>query len=382
MIKRVSLIGHTTSAADSFLGVVREITIDITKNTLRVHNGVLAGGFELARADFSNAVAATVSNDGKMTASLVGDIATALGSSIANNALILGHIGTGGAEHPNATISVAGFMSVADKNKLNAIENDATADQTAAEILTAVKTVDGAGSGLDADLLDGLETASAQTVSTVVVRDAAGRAKFVDPSADQDAATKKYVDTATGAISPFFTGDYKFAHKRVDHGLWLLCDGRAVSRTTEATLFAEISTTYGVGDGSTTFNLPDRRGRGLVAENNASLPNGVDGARTTRTRGDRFGDEDAVVVDHGHANGSLSTGNNSATDVTITPKDDESLTGGLAAGGGANGAPIIVATVPAHNHPITGAIANAGVSGVEKNMSPSLVAGNMFIYKG
>jgi hypothetical protein len=40
------------------------------------------------------------------------------------------------------------------------VENGATADQTAAEILTAIKTVDGAGSGLDADLLDGISSAS------------------------------------------------------------------------------------------------------------------------------------------------------------------------------------------------------------------------------
>jgi hypothetical protein len=37
---------------------------------------------------------------------------------------------------------------------------------------------------------------------------------------------------------------------------YLACDGSAVSRTTYADLFAEISTTYGVGDGATTFNLP------------------------------------------------------------------------------------------------------------------------------
>jgi len=42
---------------------------------------------------------------------------------------------------------------------------------------------------------------------------------------------------------------------------WLLCDGSAVSRTTYAGLFAVIGTTYGSGDGSTTFNLPDLRGR-------------------------------------------------------------------------------------------------------------------------
>lgn len=50
---------------------------------------------------------------------------------------------------------------------------------------------------------------------------------------------------------------------------WLLCDGSAVSRTTYADLFAVIGTTYGAGNGSTTFTLPDLRGR-VAAGANAS----------------------------------------------------------------------------------------------------------------
>ena len=42
---------------------------------------------------------------------------------------------------------------------------------------------------------------------------------------------------------------------------WLGCDGSTVSRTTYAALFAVIGTIYGSGDGSTTFHLPDMRGR-------------------------------------------------------------------------------------------------------------------------
>lgn len=42
---------------------------------------------------------------------------------------------------------------------------------------------------------------------------------------------------------------------------WLLCDGTAVSRTVYADLYLAVGTTYGVGDGSTTFNVPDLRGR-------------------------------------------------------------------------------------------------------------------------
>ena len=45
---------------------------------------------------------------------------------------------------------------------------------------------------------------------------------------------------------------------------WLSANGQAVSRTTYAALFAKIGTTYGVGNGTTTFNLPDGRGRALI----------------------------------------------------------------------------------------------------------------------
>jgi len=45
---------------------------------------------------------------------------------------------------------------------------------------------------------------------------------------------------------------------------WLICNGAAVSRTTYAALFAVIGSTWGSGDGSTTFNLPDARGRTII----------------------------------------------------------------------------------------------------------------------
>lgn len=52
---------------------------------------------------------------------------------------------------------------------------------------------------------------------------------------------------------------------------WLICDGSAVSRSTYASLFNAIGTTYGTGDGSTTFNLPDMRGRVPVGKNGATF---------------------------------------------------------------------------------------------------------------
>lgn len=50
---------------------------------------------------------------------------------------------------------------------------------------------------------------------------------------------------------------------------YLLCDGSAISRTTYAALFDKIGTVWGAGDGSTTFNLPDMRGRVPVGVNPA-----------------------------------------------------------------------------------------------------------------
>ena len=47
---------------------------------------------------------------------------------------------------------------------------------------------------------------------------------------------------------------------------FVLCYGQAISRTTYATLFALVSTTFGVGDGSTTFNVPDLRGRVIAGK--------------------------------------------------------------------------------------------------------------------
>lgn len=60
----------------------------------------------------------------------------------------------------------------------------------------------------------------------------------------------------------------EFAGASAPSSGWLMCQGQAVSRTTFAALFAVIGTTYGVGNGTTTFNVPDLRGvspRGLDA---------------------------------------------------------------------------------------------------------------------
>ena len=68
---------------------------------------------------------------------------------------------------------------------------------------------------------------------------------------------KEYI-MPTGAVLPY-------AGSSAPTG-FLLCYGQAISRSTYADLFSAISTTYGTGDGSSTFNLPDLRGRVVAGQ--------------------------------------------------------------------------------------------------------------------
>ncbi len=89
---------------------------------------------------------------------------------------------------------------------------------------------------------------------------------------------------------------------------WLVCNGSAVSRTTYAALFAVIGTTFGIGDGSTTFNLPDMRGY---------FPRGFD-AGAGRDPGRVFGSTQTDQMQgHIHRNGVGQT-NGSPTMMTYT----------------------------------------------------------------
>jgi microcystin-dependent protein len=65
-------------------------------------------------------------------------------------------------------------------------------------------------------------------------------------------------NTPTGVIN-MFAGDTAPVG-------WLICDGSAISRTDYANLFTLIGTTYGSGDGSTTFNLPNLKGKVVVGQ--------------------------------------------------------------------------------------------------------------------
>jgi microcystin-dependent protein len=92
---------------------------------------------------------------------------------------------------------------------------------------------------------------------------------------------------------------------------FLLADGRAISRATYAAAFALMGTTYGVGNGTTTFNIPDCRGRGTVGPDNMGTAQGAAGRMTANnTRGASGGQEKSTIATanlpaHTHAVGTL-----------------------------------------------------------------------------
>ena len=89
---------------------------------------------------------------------------------------------------------------------------------------------------------------------------------------------------------------------------WLLCFGQAVSRSTYAALFGVIGTTYGAGDGSTTFNLPDLRGRVTAGKDDMG---GTDAERLTDSGAGHSGIDGTVLGAAGGSDRHLLTANES-----------------------------------------------------------------------
>lgn len=88
---------------------------------------------------------------------------------------------------------------------------------------------------------------------------------------------------------------------------WLPCDGRALSRTVYASLFAAIDVTYGAGDGSTTFNIPDDRGEFIRG---ADMGRGIDAGRVQGSL------QSDALQGHGHNISAVTSGGTKLSDGT------------------------------------------------------------------
>jgi microcystin-dependent protein len=100
--------------------------------------------------------------------------------------------------------------------------------------------------------------------------------------ANVPAATVVVQSTGAGGILPAGIGPLPYAGSSIPSG-WLECDGSEVSRTTYAALYTAIADTWGDGDGATTFNLPDMRGKTIIGDGTGTTTEDV-----TASSGDGF----------------------------------------------------------------------------------------------
>jgi microcystin-dependent protein len=154
---------------------------------------------------------------------------------------------------------------------------------------------------------------------------------------------------------------------------WLLCDGSAVSRTTYADLFAALSTRFGAGNGTTTFNVPDMRGKFAL---------GVATSGTGSTLGGSGGTIDHVHTGpaHTHDPGTLAVPSGGAhTHTTGAPS---ATTASVQNGAGVTSPTDThthdIASSGAHTHTVTGATASSG-TGNTGTANPPFVAVNWIV---
>jgi len=171
-------------------------------------------------------------------------------------------------------------------------------------------------------------------------------------------------------VRPSYTGDLKYSVLTEDHHGWLKCDGRALSRTLYSKLWDAIGTAFGSGDGSTTFNLPDCRGRvlGVVGQGagltNRTIGSSV-GAETHTLTVDEIPSHSHGVTDPGHTHTYVNNSNNQNTDnafASETAADDNDLS--QTTGSSTTGI----------------SINNTGGGGAHNNMQPTIFASSIFIF--
>ena len=153
---------------------------------------------------------------------------------------------------------------------------------------------------------------------------------------------------------------------------WLLCNGGAVSRSTYAALFAIIGTAYGSGDGSTTFNVPDRRDRfgigasGTVARGSTggSSTSGGTALTTAQLPSHTHNGTTSTVGDHTHG---LPTVVDAGSQIAVNISIDRAVVfqGSTGAAG-------------AHNHTFTTDATGSGQTHTH-SITPPYVASNYII---
>lgn len=132
---------------------------------------------------------------------------------------------------------------------------------------------------------------------------------------------------------------------------FLICQGQAISRTTYSSLFALIGITYGAGDGSTTFNLPQSGGEFIRCLDGGR---GVDAGRTLGSAQA----EDTKA--HSHSAGTLTTSSSGAHNHTVSGEGSSGVGNVFETSSSSPSTTVNTSSNGAHTHTITGSTASSG----------------------
>ena len=256
-------------------------------------------------------------------------------------------------------------------------------------IVNALNAIDNANIASNADI-NGAKLL-AGSINTTQIADAAITSAKIAPNAV----------SVLGTAAPT-SSILQFAGTSAPSG-WLFCDGTAVSRSTYADLFNAVGTAYGEGNGSTTFNLPDLRGR---------VPVGRDTGQTEfDTRGETGGSKTHTLTEsempvhthsvsgsttsagsHSHSGSALSAGGHShsyddgyvslttnsqrgtasptASTVTSITNTDQTRTTVM---GGAHTHTLSINSDGSHSHSINASAGSTGGGSAHNNLQPYVV---------
>lgn len=360
---------------------------------------ITASAFNALTADLATGLSTAITKDGQTTVianiPMGGYKITNLGAAVS---------GTDAAQYKQIQTNTTNFMTVLGTDTLIGTTNPVLEAYAAGNIFyflpvntnTGAVTVNISGLGAKAITKNGTTALSAGDLTAgqanAILYDGTQFQLLTDPfSSNVGTAGQVLTSNGTSATPSFqtlsgFTSGMlmPYAGSSAPTG-WLLCYGQAVSRTTYASLFAVISTTYGSGDGSTTFNLPDLRGRSIFGQDNmggsaasrlTTAGSGVDGATLGASGGNQ------ALASHTHTY----SGTSGSTTITgsFPTASNVNVPGGAYSGvfsqgtsyggngGNAQDNYIVNMSAP-HTHTYSGTTASSG-TGSSANIPPAIVA--------